>query len=65
MRNELSRLNTTYSFKIVRITEFTKDELAHISLIGEDYDFTDMSKGGQTPEFLESQNTKMLDKLNG
>ncbi|MCC7666657.1 hypothetical protein [Liquorilactobacillus satsumensis] len=64
LENELSRLNTSYSFKIARIADFTVSQLVEVENIGKGYDFTNIGSGGQKKDYLEKQQNKMLGKLN-
>lgn len=63
LENELNRLNTSYSFKIVRIAEFTINELGNVIKISKEYKFTSIGAGGQNPEFLKRQQKRMLSIL--
>lgn len=54
LKNELSRLNTSYSFKVVRIAEFTLNEIGNVSKIGKAYGFVDLDAGGQKVDFLDT-----------
>ncbi len=62
--NELNRLNASYAFRIIRISEYTLSDLKKVIDLSQEYEFTDLNQGGQKKEFLEDKKSKILEILN-